>query len=173
MGTKSKHQREPNDDHASQPIAAPKNTLPMGRNAANLHNAAIEHEGIRQTPSALSTVVMQMHGVLLHMPAYFFFGFTAAFKVAPAENFGDLDAAILIASPVAGLRPLRAARLETENVPNPVMATVSPFFRRSVIMAMSVFTASLVMAADNSVRFESSAISSPFFIKTPWKKRTD
>jgi hypothetical protein len=38
---------------------------------------------------------------------------------------------------------------------------------------MSVFTASLVMAADNSVRFESSAISSPFFIKTLWKKRTD
>jgi hypothetical protein len=26
--------------------------------------------------------------------AYFFFGLTAAFRVAPAENFGDFEAAI-------------------------------------------------------------------------------
>src|SRR5476649_1899043 len=100
-------------------------------------------------------------------PAYFFFvGLTADFRVAPAENFGVFDAAILIASPVAGLRPLRAARFATEKVPKPVMPTVSPFFRRSVMMAISVFTAPLAAAADTSVRFANSAINSPFFITT-------
>nr|GEU28069.1 hypothetical protein [Tanacetum cinerariifolium] len=80
----------------------------------------------------------------------FLAGLTADFRVAPAENFGVFDAAILIASPVAGLRPLRAARLATEKVPKPVMPTVSPFFRRSVTMAIRVFTAVLAAAADIS-----------------------
>src|SRR6266571_7712797 len=99
--------------------------------------------------------------------AYFFFGLTAAFRVAPAENFGDFDAAILIAAPVDGLRPLRAARLATEKVPKPVIPTVSPFFRRSVMISMMVFTALFAAAPDNSVRFANSAISSPFFITNP------
>src|SRR5688572_17342298 len=65
--------------------------------------------------------------------AYFFFGLMAAFSVAPAAKRGVFDAAILMTSPVAGLRPLRAARLVTEKVPKPVIPTVSPFFRRSVM----------------------------------------
>jgi hypothetical protein len=42
---------------------------------------------------------------------------TAVLNDAPAVNFGVVLALILIACPVAGLRPLRAARLLTENLP--------------------------------------------------------
>jgi len=38
-------------------------------------------------------------------PIYFFFGLTACFKDAPAENLGALDALILTRSPVRGLTP--------------------------------------------------------------------
>ena len=41
--------------------------------------------------------------------------FTAFFNKAPALNLGALEAAILISFPVAGLRPLRAARFATAN----------------------------------------------------------
>src|SRR5215475_9602946 len=39
------------------------------------------------------------------------------------------DALILIASPVAGLRPMRAGRLRTWRMPKPVMRTLLPFLR--------------------------------------------
>jgi hypothetical protein len=52
---------------------------------------------------------------------------TACLSVAPAENFGALDALILTGAPVCGLRPVRAPRLATENFPKPVIATSSPF----------------------------------------------
>src|SRR5690606_17237328 len=97
--------------------------------------------------------------------SYFFLGFTAALSVAPAEKRGVLEAAILIASPVAGLRPLRAARFATEKVPKPVMPTVSPFFKRSVTISMRVLSALLAAVADMSVRLDNSATSSPFFIR--------
>src|SRR5580692_12870866 len=58
---------------------------------------------------------------------YFFFGLTACFSDAPAENFGAFDALIFTRSPVRGLTPWRAARLTTENLPKPVMITSSPF----------------------------------------------
>ena len=45
------------------------------------------------------------------------------------RNFGTLAALILMAAPVRGLRPVRAARLGAVKVPNPVMVTVLPFFR--------------------------------------------
>lgn len=41
----------------------------------------------------------------------------------PRENLGTVAAAILMASPVLGLRPIRASRLPTLNVPNPVRVT--------------------------------------------------
>jgi hypothetical protein len=50
---------------------------------------------------------------------------------------GTLAALILIAAPVRGLRPVRAARLPTANVPNPTNDTVPPFFN-------VVFTAPMV-----------------------------
>ena len=49
----------------------------------------------------------------------------ASLSVFPALNLGDLEALILIALPVAGLRPLRAARLVTAKVPKPVQVTLS------------------------------------------------
>ena len=54
--------------------------------------------------------------------------FTKPFRLAPALNFGALLAAIFTFSPVCGLRPTRALRLPTLNVPKPVMPTFSPFF---------------------------------------------
>ena len=53
---------------------------------------------------------------------------TASFSALPALNAGFIDAATLIVSPVRGLRPSRAARLRTWNVPKPTTVTVSPFF---------------------------------------------
>ncbi len=44
---------------------------------------------------------------------YFFVPLTAALSVASALNAGASEALILRAAPVAGLRPLRAARLRT------------------------------------------------------------
>ena len=37
--------------------------------------------------------------------AYFFFGLTACFSPAPAENFGAFEALIFTRSPVRGLTP--------------------------------------------------------------------
>jgi hypothetical protein len=51
----------------------------------------------------------------------------ACLSVAPAENFGALDALILTGAPVCGSRPVRAPRFVTENFPKPVIATSSPF----------------------------------------------
>src|SRR5881396_866178 len=47
-------------------------------------------------------------------------------SVLPALNFADLEAAIWMVSPVLGLRPARALRAETANVPKPEMFTLSP-----------------------------------------------
>ncbi len=44
---------------------------------------------------------------------------TEFFRVRPALKRTDLDALILMASPVRGFRPLRAPRFETVKVPNP------------------------------------------------------
>ena len=44
----------------------------------------------------------------------------AAFRSCAAQNLAVLVALILSFSPVAGLRPVRAARLPTANVPRPV-----------------------------------------------------
>src|SRR5215471_16797301 len=45
-----------------------------------------------------------------------------------------LLALMWIDSPVAGLRPTRAARLRTTKIPSPAIFTRSPFFKCSVIM---------------------------------------
>lgn len=49
-------------------------------------------------------------------------------------------------SPVCGLRPLRAARLETSKVPKPMTDTVPPFFR-VVLMAPMVASSARAAAA--------------------------
>lgn len=51
---------------------------------------------------------------------YFLRLFTLSLNALPAENLTVFDAAILIASPVFGLRPTRAARFPELNVPKPI-----------------------------------------------------
>ena len=48
---------------------------------------------------------------------------SCCFSAAAAENFAARLAAIWIVSPVAGLRPARAARSLTLNLPKPAIAT--------------------------------------------------
>ena len=65
---------------------------------------------------------------LIAMTYFFFLGLSAAFSVALDVNFMAVEAAILTASPVCGLRPVRAARLDVLKDPNPGQAIFSPFF---------------------------------------------
>src|SRR5205823_735844 len=67
-----------------------------------------------------------------------YFLLTAFFNSAPAVNLATLRAAILMVAPVCGLRPLRAFLWDTENVPNPINATRSPFFSAAVMLSTAV-----------------------------------
>ena len=49
---------------------------------------------------------------------------------------GALRAAIFNSAPVRGLRPVRAARCVTLNVPKPTSVTASPFLSAAVIAAV-------------------------------------
>src|SRR6478672_7579332 len=49
-------------------------------------------------------------------------------SAAPGLNAATLDAAIFSSSPVLGLRPVRAARSRTSNVPKPGNVSESAFF---------------------------------------------
>jgi len=59
---------------------------------------------------------------------------TAFLNALPGTNPGILRADKVILSPVLGLRPGRAARFRTVNVPNPVRTTFSPLLRESLIL---------------------------------------
>ena len=63
---------------------------------------------------------MSSHQMLCHLGD--------ACRVALGEKRSAVDAAIFTGSPVCGLRPVRAARLDVLNDPNPGHATLSPFF---------------------------------------------
>ncbi|EGV07190.1 hypothetical protein HMPREF9952_2334 [Haemophilus pittmaniae HK 85] len=67
----------------------------------------------------------------------------ASFNALPETNAGTLDAAILISAPVCGLRPVRAARWFTLNVPKPINCTGSPFLRLAVIASKVASKAAL------------------------------
>jgi len=58
---------------------------------------------------------------------YYLFGFSAALSVELGLNFIAVEAAIWTGSPVRGLRPVRAWRLDVENEPKPGHDTLSPF----------------------------------------------
>ncbi len=57
------------------------------------------------------------------------FAYTASFSSLAGRNATFLLALILIASPVAGFRPILAARFRTWRMPRPVRRILSPFFR--------------------------------------------
>src|SRR6266545_5226425 len=96
-----------------------------------------------------------------------YFLLTAFLSSAPGVNFATLRAAILIVAPVCGLRPLRAFLCETENVPNPINATRSPFLRAAVMLSTAVSIAVvacvLVMSQAPAIRSTRSAL----FIVSP------
>src|SRR5580658_1581179 len=66
----------------------------------------------------------------------------------PGVNLATLRAAILMVAPVCGFRPLRALRCETENVPNPIKATRSPFRRAAVTLSTVVSIAVVACALE-------------------------
>src|ERR1019366_10049397 len=66
---------------------------------------------------------------------------TAFFNSAPGVNFATRRAAILMVAPVCGLRPLRAFLCDTEKVPKPMSATLSPFLSAAVMLSTDVSTA--------------------------------
>src|SRR5262245_6507880 len=61
--------------------------------------------------------------------------YTAALSSLTARNATFLLALILMAWPVAGLRPMRAGRLRTCRMPRPFSLTRLPFFRCLAITA--------------------------------------
>ena len=74
----------------------------------------------------------------------------AVLSVAQAANLGVFDALILTGSPVCGLPPVRAARLDTENQPKPI-ATSSPFFGLLATVVVREFTARVSSARDSHI----------------------
>ena len=79
----------------------------------------------------------------------------AALRVLLAVNFIRVDAAIFTVSPVAGLRPSRAADLEVLKEPKPGHATFSPFLVFSSTTAknaVTVFSASALVTPDSVVK---------------------
>ena len=72
--------------------------------------------------------------------------FTLSFSIFPALKVGNLDADIETASPVPGLRPVRAGRLLVPKVPNPGTGTSSPSASASPMIANTPSTASLATA---------------------------
>jgi hypothetical protein len=83
-------------------------------------------------------------------------------KSFPALNLGTFLALIFMVAPVCGLRPLRAARFETENVPKPTSVTVSPFFKVDTTAPVNAskdsFACFLVMPASLAICSINSAL---------------
>src|SRR5687767_10711329 len=86
----------------------------------------------------------------------------ASRKPFPALNLGVLLAGMKISRPVWGLRPLRAARDITVNVPNPTSVTLSPLLNASWTLSTSAFSAfsacRLVRSASFDIRVTRSAL---------------
>ena len=88
---------------------------------------------------------------------------TESLKVLPALKAGALEAGILISAPVAGLRPIWAARTLASKVPKPTSCTLSPAFKAFSVAATKAVNAASqsflerllisAMAAINSVLF--------------------
>src|ERR1700722_10640965 len=74
--------------------------------------------------------------------------YTAPFSSLAGRNATFLLALILMASPVAGFRPIRAARFRTWRMPSPVRRILAPFLRwRVVSVTKSPSTASACLFA--------------------------
>ena len=90
--------------------------------------------------------------------------FTLPDSSLPALNLTTFLAAILISFPVCGLRPLRAAREETEKDPKPTSATRSPFFKAPVVAVINASSAFFASTFESSAFDAIASISSALFM---------
>ena len=67
------------------------------------------------------------------------YSFTRSFRAFPALNFGALEAAIVIVSPVWGFLPSLAALSLTSNVPKPTNWIFPPFFNSDATTSVKDF----------------------------------
>src|SRR5829696_1201141 len=93
--------------------------------------------------------------------------FSASLSALPGRNLGTLAALILIAAPVRGLRPLRAALLPTAKVPNPTSETEPPFFKVVLTAPIIDSNARVAAALEMSACFAMCSISSVLFTRGP------
>src|ERR1019366_15018 len=98
-------------------------------------------------------------------PVYFLL--TCFLSSTPGVNLATLRAAILMTPPVCGLRPLRALRCETENVPKPTRVTRSPFFSASVTASIRVSMAAAALVLVMPVEAATFSTRSPLFMTAP------
>src|SRR6185295_16310121 len=79
-----------------------------------------------------------------------------------ALNLATFLALILMVSPLKGLRPVRAALLETEKVPKPTKVSLSPLFKVLVTPSWkesrAAAAATLVMPASSAILLINSAL---------------
>ena len=68
---------------------------------------------------------------------------TTPLNSAPGRNFGSFVALIFTASPVRGLRPIRALRAVDSNTPKPATATLSPFATAFFVSSRNASTMSV------------------------------
>jgi len=94
--------------------------------------------------------------------------FTESFKALPGLKVGSVAALIWIGAPVCGLRPVRAARSFTENVPKPTNATDSPLVKVSVIAAIVASNARPAAAFGMSADAAIASINSDLFTVFPF-----
>src|SRR5690606_17553133 len=92
------------------------------------------------------------------------FGSTAALKPAPGTNFGTFIAAIFTASPVLGLKPVRAARVTWRKVPRPTKLAVSPFLTAATMDEKTVSRMRAAAAFERSCSAASFSTSSMRFM---------
>ena len=86
-------------------------------------------------------------------------------RLSPALNAGVFEAATVMLSPVARLRPCRAERARVENVQNPTMATVSSLASASPIIENAVETMVSAVILETPARAATWAQSSDLFMR--------
>src|SRR6202042_1525203 len=93
----------------------------------------------------------------------------AFLSAAPAVNLGTREAGIWIFSPVAGLRPSRALRCETLNLPKPENVTSLPRFSAPSIVSSIASTASPASFLLNPARSATWSTNSDFVTCSSFK----
>src|SRR5271155_3804148 len=87
-----------------------------------------------------------------------------SFNCLPGLNFADRLAEISIDSPVFGLRPVRACRSDTENVPKPEMFTRSPWRSAAITSSSTMLIARSASALLRGSLFDNASMSSALVI---------